>query len=421
MMAIDFSGGSRPPKPPFVPTDALKTALIGRAAEAVRALGIPWHGRGHIHCPYPGHDDRNPSWRLTEQELAICSCSEAHSVIDVAMKLNGLSFEDAKIAVAEAIGRQDLIVDPAAKKKKKAVPNGDDRGGGITLEQYAEAKKLPINRLLDWGLREQTYLGLPAIRIPYHREDGSEPPAKFRLALEGEFKTRWRKGDKPCLYGHWFAPTFRQLGYAIIVEGESDCHTLWLHDMPALGLPGANLWNEERDAPVLEGIGVVYVVVEPDQGGQATLRWLARSSIAPRAKLVHMPAAAKDPSALYLREGPGFAARFQAMLNAAAPIPQATINDPPKEPLEELIDEFNDKYAVVNESGQVLVYERVFDSIMKRKVLVRFTFADLRKAYLNQTLTIETKDGKPVTQTHADWWQAPAIPWRRRVQPQGGA
>jgi hypothetical protein len=391
---MDVSGGGGPPpKPRYVPTEALKKALIGREADAVRAIGIPWHGRGHIRCPYPGHDDRNPSWRLTEQGLAICTCSEAHSVIDVAMKFSGLSFEDAKLAVAEAIGRQDLIVDPAAKRKKAAA-NGDDRGGGITLEQYAEAKKLPVSRLLDWGLREQTYLGLPAIRMPYHRDGGGEPPVKFRLALEGQFKTRWRKGDKPCLYGHWFTPTFRQLGWAVIVEGESDCHTLWLHDMPALGLPGANLWSEERDAPVLDGIGVIFIIVEPDKGGEATLRWLARSSVASRARLVHMPAEVKDPSKLFAKicggDSTAFVAKFNAML-AAAPAFAGPDFVHPKEPLEELIETFNSKYAVVNESGQVLVYERVFDPIMKRQVLVRFTFADLRKAYLNQTLTVETR------------------------------
>ena len=38
-----------------------------------------------------------------------------------------------------------------------------------------------------------------------------------------------------------------EAGYVLIVEGESDTQTLWLNDYPALGLPGADGWNETRE------------------------------------------------------------------------------------------------------------------------------------------------------------------------------
>jgi hypothetical protein len=31
----------------------------------------------------------------------------------------------------------------------------------------------------------------------------------------------------------------------VLVEGESDCHTLWGHEISALGLPSATRWREE--------------------------------------------------------------------------------------------------------------------------------------------------------------------------------
>ena len=65
----------------------------------------------------------------------------------------------------------------------------------------------------------------------------------------------------------------------VLVEGESCAQTLWFHEIPALGIPGANNWKDERDAPALEGIGTVYVVVEPDRGGQAVLDWLKSSRL----------------------------------------------------------------------------------------------------------------------------------------------
>jgi hypothetical protein len=310
-VTLDFSGsgGLFAPRLPYVKTKAIKAAAKGHEDEIVRAIGIPWRGRDHIRCPYPDHDDKNPSWRLMASGLAICTCcaGKTHTVFDVAMKVVGIDFEAAKIRVAQLIGRTDLIINPA-----------DDKG--LTLEEYAEAKRLPREFLIARGVRQQNYFGKPAIRIPYFRNEQDENPSiKFRLSLTGQTKTRWKRGDRALLYGAWLASTAKKVGYVIIVEGESDCHTLWLHEFPALGLPGAGTWNEERDAPLFAGIPAVFVVIEPDTGGAATLAWLSRSSIASRARLVRMPPATKDPSALYLTDPEGFPAALAALLDAAQP------------------------------------------------------------------------------------------------------
>ena len=148
----------------FVPTAAARQAVEGREGEIVRLLGISWHGRDHITCPYPGHPDKNPSWRLMEDGKAVCSCREPHSVFDVAMHLDGLDFEAAKIRVMGAIGREDLIVDPTAKKPKAK---------GLTLGQYAEAKRLPVEWLRKIGVQQSSYGQIPAaVRTPYYRLDG---------------------------------------------------------------------------------------------------------------------------------------------------------------------------------------------------------------------------------------------------------
>ena len=104
----------------------------------------------------------------------------------------------------------------------------------------------------------------------------------------------------------------------MLVEGESDCHTLCYHEVPALGMPGAGTWNEERDARHLEGIARVYVVVEPDRGGETVKHWLARSAIRERAYLVDL-APFKDPSAMHCADPAAFKARFAAALENAIP------------------------------------------------------------------------------------------------------
>jgi hypothetical protein len=69
-----------------------------------------------------------------------------------------------------------------------------------------------------------------------------------------------------------------------------------------------------------------------------------------------------------------------------------------------LITRFNARYAVVNEAGKAVIYERVIDPVLNRKVLIRIAFADLQKFYGNTRLTILRKDGKEATKTEADWW-----------------
>jgi len=165
-----------------------------------------------------------------------------------------------------------------------------------------------------------TYDRGPAVRIPYLDTAGKEPTARYRLRLEkgehedGRFK--WKKDAKTCLYGLWRVQRARAVGHVVLVEGESDCHTLWHHDIPALGVPGANNWNETRDVPALEGIGTIYVVWEPDQGGEAVLRWVEKSGIRDRVHLVSL-GAYKDSSSLYLDDPDRFRERWQEAIKAA--------------------------------------------------------------------------------------------------------
>jgi hypothetical protein len=53
------------------------------------------------------------------------------------------------------------------------------------------------------------------------------------------------------------------------------------------GSPGL-AHGEERDVPLLDGIDEIYVVIEPDAGGEAVLDWLGRSAIRDRVRLIHL-------------------------------------------------------------------------------------------------------------------------------------
>jgi hypothetical protein len=204
-------------------------------------------------------------------------------------------------------GAREVPEDPAPAESGKP---------GLTLGNYAAAKRLSIEFLKSCGLSEFTFERKPAVRVPYFGRGGEELAVRFRIALDGD-RFRWKSGTKPCLYGLNHLSEVKKASQVVLVEGESDCHTLWFHGIPALGIPGAANWREERDALHLDGIETIYVFIEPDHGGDVIKKWLSRSSIRHRSKLVSLPA--KDPSALHLESPDEFLRRWQVACLGAIP------------------------------------------------------------------------------------------------------
>lgn len=193
---------------------------------------------------------------------------------------------------------------------------------GCTLAQYAEAKKLPPGELSRYGLTQIVYQGAPAVRMPYRAPDGSDDAVQFRIQLhktpEGDDRFKWRAGSKTCLYGLWRMELARDAGSVVLVEGASDCHTLWHHNIPALGLPGASNYNDARDAAHFDGIPTIYVVIEPDKGGETVKGWLSSASIRERVHLLDLDGY-KDPSDVHVADPDRFTERWQAAIARAVP------------------------------------------------------------------------------------------------------
>ncbi len=209
---------------------------------------------------------------------------------------------------------------PATPEKSgKASAAKRPTGQGCTLDAYAKAKRIPRDFLEeDCGLSQITYDGAPAVRMPYFDRELRTLSVRFRVAVEHDGAFRMKSGDKAHLYGLWELDVMKELGYVVLVEGESDVHTLWYNDFPALGVPGARNWDDARDAPNLDGISVIYLVVEPDEGGDELLASISQSSLRDRVRLVY-PSGWTDPSDLYLQDARRFSMVFQAALDAAVP------------------------------------------------------------------------------------------------------
>jgi hypothetical protein len=188
----------------------------------------------------PAHDDRRtPNLDVKEGEdgrdLLLCraGCSTEEVVEALGLKMSDL-FSSGGFGEEEA----ETVSDP-----RPTLPSS------CTLQAYARAKRLPVDFLKSLGLSDVTYSGSLAIRIPYRNGEGQEKAVRFRLALEkgeqGDERFRWRSGSGILPYALWRLEGAREAGYVVLVEGESDCHTLWHHGVEALGIPGASNFKEE--------------------------------------------------------------------------------------------------------------------------------------------------------------------------------
>jgi hypothetical protein len=282
----------------------------------VAALGdrVKRHRDDDCQATCPAHDDREASLHVStgDDGRVLLKCFAGCSVDAIVAPLS-LTVAD---LFPEAGGRGPLGTGIRLVYSNTSNTSASSTTG-CTLAQYAEAKHLPVAFLEGLGLADMSYLGRPAVRIPYLAPDGSEAAVQFRLAFEKgvDDRFRWKSGSKPTLYGlrrlHERRPT-----RIALVEGTSDCQTLWLHELDALGLPSASTWRTEWDQ-FLVGLETIDVVIEPDRGGEAVETWLDSVSFRDRVRLVRLDGA-KDPSELYLQDPETFLVRWNTALTSAS-------------------------------------------------------------------------------------------------------
>lgn len=287
--------------------------LLGRL-ERVRRNGAGWMAR----CP--AHEDANASLSVSEGDdgRALIHCHAGCKPASVVQAL-GLRMAD----LFEQKGGERGGIYPLPQRRAVRVVRVDgepvDTSGGLTVEQLAEAKQLPVELLAGLGCETVPYFGPPSVQIPYANEDGEVVGIRYRISLSGDTRFRWKKGTKASsmLYGASRLAQARDAGYVFLVEGESDAWTLMHHGQPVVAVPGANMWSAEHAAR-LDGIGVVYAVVEPDKGGETLLEALRASTIREQIRIVRLRGA-KDVSELHMSAGGAdvFGARFREAMEAA--------------------------------------------------------------------------------------------------------
>src|SRR3989440_12973648 len=262
--------------------------------------------RGWTAC-CPAHADREPSLSigLGEHGQVLLKC------------FAGCSLE--RITEAMGLTLTDLFPDGGSAAERASLNDGHH--APLTLLDLALEKQLPWQFLFNLGVMEHPSGGLC---IPYYLADGRPAPrSRIRTALIAGVGSRWSKGKGQLVpYGLERLSDARKGRLLVLVEGESDCWTLWYQGFPALGLPGAEMAGVLEES-ALAGIDRLYIIEEPDAAGATFVKGLANRLKGWRWQgkvfVVHLPVA-KDPSDLYTQNRQGFRAAFQHALKHAEPL-----------------------------------------------------------------------------------------------------
>lgn len=293
--------------------------LVAQVAEALGPDGVwqalrpfipslpqPRNDRVEVRALCPSHNDHRPSWCWNlARGIATCHvCGEGNVsfVSFIARQTN-----QRPVTVLDGFCRQLGLPRP-----RKRI---------LTLQDYATAKAVPAEFLAAEFQMSDDEDGL---YIPYLDSSGRLLAQRRRRYLA--VRPKWaQKGvvAKGMVYGlhglGWISPT----GRVLIVEGESDLHTAWFHNLPALATPGANVGHEAMAKAVRAAEAhTAYVIPDSDLSGRTMLAKMERafSRIGWVGELLAARLPAKDLSDLHLECGQEFDQAFNASLFRAEPV-----------------------------------------------------------------------------------------------------
>lgn len=213
-------------------------------------------------CPF--HDDTSQSFSV-DLKTGKWHCfaeDDGGNYIKFYSKTHNCSTKDAYIAILKEYGRYEEY---SGKKSRKTEP--------LTLSEYADSKKLPIEFLMDpdgCALEDKTDKDkVNYVYIPYF--DRKHKLISYRRRYGNkDFRWKYKAKAGDLIYGEWLIDSFLKVGSVVLVEGESDSQSLWSMNTPALGVPGASTFKDK--AKDLLDFKNIYIHHEQDQGGDTFLK-----------------------------------------------------------------------------------------------------------------------------------------------------
>lgn len=182
-------------------------------------------------------------------------------------------------------GNPETRSEPVATSRDTAAKN---LWPGITLEEFARKRGFTVSQLKARGLYETTYSGpetgnVAKIIVAFpvgNYKDGAWTTTAIKLYGGTKENVKWIKGDtgKKVIFPFGLYGDFlRSDDYLVITEGEANCIALQIHGISALGISGAANWKKAyRNLPAVKNAQRIYIVQDPDEGGDTFVSKVTR-------------------------------------------------------------------------------------------------------------------------------------------------
>lgn len=251
-------------------------------------------------CPFhKGGNEKKPSFSvdLKTGRYKCFACEEEGNYIKFISQMKNIGTKEAAKEIYKEIGIDNIV------------PIED-----YTIDIYAHEKKLPVDWLKEeWGLKNlKHYIG-----IPYFNKERKLIGTRKR-GTNKDFK--WNQNSKLWLYGIQNIEKIRQQEYVVLVEGESDTHTLSYYNIPVLGVPGASTFNSAWVEDIKD-IKKIYIHHENDTGGDTFVKSVCKGLLTAEYKgevykIECCSVGVKDPSELHIKRQKDFTAIWNNIIES---------------------------------------------------------------------------------------------------------
>lgn len=384
-------------------------ARVSLEAEVSRVTHLTKAGKNKVAC-CPFHRETTPSFTVYPQGKFHCfGCGEHGDAIDFTAKIRNMSASDARDALERENGLDGYSPAPASQAKPKTEWNDfpppagteppDTTGYDLVHTYYDESGAVirhVCRKHLPNGKKKFS-------QLTYGRLDG----------VEG---WHWKGPNAPsCLYGlDYLAQAPRAI--VIVCEGEkgADAAQALFPDRVAvtwsggastaakadwLKLSGRNviIWPD-NDEPGLSASAVIIKILQPITKNLAIMRVDDLAIGADAADV------APENPVEWMKE---------RLTKIGAPPPDMEFAPPPEshgpldwdQELEQKIRQFNQKYAIVNENGDVTIFQTAYDDVSKRERINRLSVQDFQTLYSNEKIQADRgKNGAPIYKSVAAVW-----------------
>lgn len=200
---------------------------LGERAKNIIAYGLGLDkykpAKNEACCPF--HKEKTPSFKWDSKRLQwkCFGCGETMDIYRYYTEFKHMTFIEAVKEVAEMTGGEvELTVHrPIVEYRKPVV---ETKELSHTAIQYMESRKISLQTLNDWKVKQRTWNGKECFVFQYFDENDDLVFVSYRETKKGGLKGGCEPETKQILWGMWHIDKSKPV---VITEGQPDALAIW--------------------------------------------------------------------------------------------------------------------------------------------------------------------------------------------------